>query len=117
MNDRDHEQQFLSTPESDRLMAFSMALATELWVPRARLHLLEGKLQASGHLPDGALDDIAEWALVGEADGALDGMPDGVDPIGWDGDILSSPLNISFMLSSLKPGSILMLIALSSDMA
>ena len=62
MNDRDHEQQFLSTPESDRLMAFSMALATELWVTRARLHRLEGKLQASGHLPDGALDDAPDDA-------------------------------------------------------
>ena len=62
MNDRDHEQQFLSTPESDRLMAFSMALATELWVTRARLHRLEGKLQASMHLPDGALDDAPDDA-------------------------------------------------------
>jgi hypothetical protein len=29
MNDSEHEQQFLSAPENDRLMAFSMALATE----------------------------------------------------------------------------------------
>ena len=62
MNDSEHEQQFLSAPENDRLMAFSMALATELWVTRARLHRLEGMLQASGHLSDGALDNAPDDA-------------------------------------------------------
>ena len=41
MDDINTEQQFLDTVESDRLLAFSMALATELWVTRARLHRIE----------------------------------------------------------------------------
>ena len=43
MVDFTSEQQFLGAPESDRLLAFGMAMATELWVTRTRLHRMEAR--------------------------------------------------------------------------
>ena len=56
MDDTNTEQQFLDTVESDRLLAFSMALATELWVTRARLHRIEDMLTQAGIVSAGTLD-------------------------------------------------------------
>lgn len=72
MDDTNTEQQFLDTVESDRLLAFSMALATELWVTRARLHRIEDMLEQAGIVPAGTLDippdDKARAAMQPELD-------------------------------------------------
>ncbi len=66
MDDFTSEQQFLAAPESDRLLAFSMALATELWVTRARLHRVEAHLQDAGIISAGELDACPDDAMRSE---------------------------------------------------
>ena len=63
MDETTSEQQFLGAPESDRLLAFSMALATELWVTRARLYRMEARLQDAGIVSEGELDAPADDAM------------------------------------------------------
>ena len=66
MDDFTSEQQFLAAPESDRLLAFSMALATELWVTRARLHRVEAHLQDAGIVSAEELDACPDDAMRSE---------------------------------------------------
>ena len=66
MVDFTSEQQFLGAPESDRLLAFGMALATELCVTRARLHRMEARLQDAGILSTGELDACPNDAMRSE---------------------------------------------------
>ena len=63
MVDFSSEQQFLGAPESDRLLAFGMALATELWVTRARLHRMEACLLVAGIVSEGELDAPPDQAM------------------------------------------------------
>ena len=63
MDNTTSEQQFLGEPESDRLLAFSMALATELWVTRARLHRMEARLLDAGIVSEGELDAPPDDAM------------------------------------------------------
>ena len=63
MDDTTSEQQFLGAPESDRLLAFSMALATELWVTRSRLHRMEARLLDAGIVNEGELDEPPDDAM------------------------------------------------------
>ena len=66
MDDFTSEQQFLGAPESNRLLAFGMALATELWVTRARLHRMEASLQDAGIVSTGELDASPDDAMRAE---------------------------------------------------
>ena len=72
MDDTTSEQQFLGAPESDRLLAFSMALATELWVTRARLHRMEARLLRAGIASEGELDAPPDDAMRAEMQPELD---------------------------------------------
>ena len=66
MVDFTSEQQFLGAPENDRLLAFGMALATELWVTRTRLLRMEARLQDAGILSTGELDACPDDAMRSE---------------------------------------------------
>ena len=72
MVDFTSEQQFLGAPESDRLLAFGMALATELWVTRARLHRMEARLQDAGIVSEGELDAPPDDAMRASMQPELD---------------------------------------------
>jgi len=65
MNKPRKEQQFFEDPAIDRMMGTVMALATEVFVLRSRLHALENQMAKSGLLD---IDTLHETASADEID-------------------------------------------------
>ncbi len=70
MREPQAEQTFFEDEALDRAFGVVMALATEVYVLRDRVHALEGLLTETGVIPDGALD--AEPDAAAMADRAAD---------------------------------------------